>query len=105
HSVIYKSFAVDSSVYKRFALSYKVGTYDKRNGLCVVSVQLYRGDEFVSAFVSEQLGEFDTTEWRVKQVEGELPEGVTEIRFKINVIGTIRNNAIAFKDIVVKGGE
>ncbi|MDA5607236.1 phage tail protein [Pasteurella multocida] len=35
----------------------------------------------------------------------ELPEGVTEIRFKINVIGTIRNNAIAFKDIVVKGGE
>ncbi|HHE3478059.1 TPA: phage tail protein [Pasteurella multocida] len=105
HSAIYKSFAVDSSVYKRFALSYKVGTYDKRNGLCVVSVQLYRSDEFVSEFVSEQLGEFDTTEWRVKQVEGELPEGVTEIRFKITVIGTIRNNAIAFKDIIVKGGE
>lgn len=105
HSVIYKAFAVDSSVYKRFMLSYKVGTYDKRNGLCVVSVMLYRGDEVVTGFMSEQLGEFDTKEWRVKQVEGELPEGVTEIRFKISVIGTIRNNAIAFKDIVVKGGQ
>ncbi|MFP4761686.1 hypothetical protein ABWF10_02795, partial [Pasteurella multocida] len=72
---------------------------------CLVWVMLYSGDEFVSGFVSEQLGEFDTTEWRVNQVEGELPEGVTEIRFKITVIGTIRNNAIAFKDIVVKGGE
>lgn len=103
-SVIYKAFAVDSSVHKRFMLSYKVGTYDKRKGLCTVAIQLYRNAELVSEYVSEQMGNFEKEEWHIKQVAEQLIEGVTEIRFKVNVIGSISNNAIAFKDIVLKVG-
>ncbi|MFY1006069.1 phage tail protein [Pasteurella multocida] len=103
-SVIYKAFAVDSSVHKRFMLSYKVGTYNKRKGLCTVAIQLYRNAELVSEYVSEQMGNFEKEEWHIKQVAEQLIEGVTEIRFKVNVIGSISNNAIAFKDIVLKVG-
>ncbi|MFD1806299.1 phage tail protein [Pasteurella oralis] len=104
-TVIYQSFAVESNKYSRFALSYKIGTYNKRNGLCTVAVQLYRNTELVGEYVSEQMGNFDKNEWHAKQVAESLPEGVTEIRFKVNVIGSISNNAISFKDIVVRGGE
>ncbi|HHE3721117.1 TPA: phage tail protein, partial [Pasteurella multocida] len=104
-TIIYQSFAIEPNKYSRFALSYKIGTYNKRNGLCTVAVQLYRNTELVSEFLSEEMGNFEKSEWHAKQVAEQLPEGVTEIRFKINVIGSISNNAISFRDIVVRGGE
>ncbi|MEB3496532.1 phage tail protein [Pasteurella multocida] len=104
-TVIYQSFAIEPNKYSRFALSYKIGTYNRRNGLCTVAVQLYRNTELVSEYVSEQMGNFEKSEWHTKQIAEQLPGGVTEIRFKVNVIGSISNNAISFKDIVVRGGE
>ncbi|WP_208937122.1 hypothetical protein [[Haemophilus] ducreyi] len=42
--------------------------------------------------------------WHGQQVTEAIAKGVSEIRFKVNVIGAISNNAIAFKDIVLRVG-
>lgn len=104
-NVIYQSYPIEANKYKRFALSYKIGTYNKRNGLCTIAVQCYKNAELVSEYISEQMGNFEKNEWHIKQVAEQLIEGVTEIRFKINVIGAISRNAISFKDITLRVGD
>ncbi|AKO49829.1 hypothetical protein [[Haemophilus] ducreyi] len=101
---IYQSYSIEANKYKRFALSYKVGTYNQRNGLCTVTVQLYKGTELLKEYVSEQFDNWQKNDWHSQQVAEVLPEEATEIRFKINVVGSISNNAIAFKDIVLRVG-
>ncbi|AKO48411.1 hypothetical protein RZ68_05410 [[Haemophilus] ducreyi] len=103
-NVIYQSYSIEANKYKRFALSYKVGTYNQRNGLCTVTVQLYKGTELLKEYVSEQFDNWQKNDWHSQQVAEVLPEEATEIRFKINVVGSISNNAIAFKDIVLRVG-
>ncbi|WGE66382.1 phage tail protein [Actinobacillus equuli subsp. equuli] len=103
-NVIYQSYPIEANKYKRFALSYKVGTYNQRNGLCTVTVQLYKGTELLKEYVSEQLGNWQKNDWHSQQVAEILPAETTEIRFKINVVGSISNNVIAFKDIVLRVG-
>ncbi|MDP8171624.1 hypothetical protein QJU96_10050 [Pasteurella skyensis] len=51
------------------------------------------------------MGNYEKSEWHQKQVLDTLPAGITTIRFRVNVIGDISNNAISFRDIILKGGE
>ncbi|AKO30575.1 phage tail protein [[Haemophilus] ducreyi] len=103
-SIIYQSFVLEPNKYKRFALSYKIGTYNQRHGRCRVAVQLYKNDELVKEYLSEQFGGWEESLWHGQQVTEAIAKGVSEIRFKVNVIGAISNNAIAFKDIVLRAG-
>ena len=103
-STIYKSLAIEPDKYRRFALSYNIGTYNQREGLCTVAVQLYKGAELIKEYVSEQLGNYPKSEWHSQLVTGDLPAGVNEVRFRINVIGSISNNAIALRDIILRAG-
>ncbi|WP_064431711.1 phage tail protein [[Haemophilus] ducreyi] len=103
-SIIYQSFVLEPNKYKRFALSYKIGTYNQRHGRCRVAVQLYKNDELVKEYLSEQFGGWEESLWHGQQVTEAIAKGVSEIRFKVNVIGAISNNAIAFKDIVLRVG-
>ncbi|WP_231462101.1 hypothetical protein [[Haemophilus] ducreyi] len=103
-SEIYHAFTLTAGQYKRFALSYKVGSYNQRKGLCTVAVQLYVGDRLVKELLSQQFGNYDKSEWHPQQVTDDLPADVTEIRFRVNPIGELRNNAIAFTDIILRAG-
>ncbi|AKO31250.1 hypothetical protein RY60_06015 [[Haemophilus] ducreyi] len=54
--------------------------------------------------VLQQFGGWEESLWHGQQVTEAIAKGVSEIRFKVNVIGAISNNAIAFKDIVLRVG-
>ncbi|AKO44345.1 hypothetical protein RZ60_05820 [[Haemophilus] ducreyi] len=56
------------------------------------------------SYLSEQFGGWEESLWHGQQVTEAIAKGVSEIRFKVNVIGAISNNAIAFKDIVLRVG-
>ncbi|MDP8079508.1 phage tail protein [Phocoenobacter skyensis] len=105
NSTIYKDFSIDSTQYKRFGLAYKIGSYARRKGQCTVSIQLFKNAEMIKEIVSEKMGNYEKSEWHQKQVLDTLPAGITTIRFRVNVIGDISNNAISFRDIILKGGE
>lgn len=104
-SEVYKRFPLTPGQYKRFGLNYKIGTYAQRAGQCEVVVQLLAGDVVVREFKSGLLGDYPKSEWHAQGVVDDLPGNVSEVRFKITVPVSPTNNAIAFRDIILRVGE
>ncbi|MGC7590097.1 phage tail protein [Bisgaard Taxon 46] len=102
---IFRDFSIEPGKYSRFAIDYKVLTYAKRQGTCQVLVQLFSQNTLVNSLESESLGNYQDENWRLQQIADTLPGNVTLIRFKITVPASPANNAIAFRDISVRGGE
>ncbi len=101
---IYLSFPLKKA-YKKVLLSYKVGSYGKRKGLCKIALQFYYQGKMVSEMLSATFGNWKRDEWHHQAMLSELNDNVDEVRFKIIVEGNIHNNALAFKDIVLKVNE
>ena len=99
---LYKSFAIPKGAYKWFEISYKVGTYNQRRGLCNVVIQLCSDGAVIKELTSETHGNYPTDDWHAHFIGDELPPTVNEVRFKVTVPSVPRNNALAFTHIDLK---
>ena len=99
---LYKSFAIPKGAYKWFEISYKVGTYQKRQGLCNVVIQLCSDGAVIKELTSETHGNYPTDDWHAYFMGDELPPTVNEVRFKVTVLFVPINNALAFTHINLK---
>ncbi|MEB3470167.1 phage tail protein [Pasteurella multocida] len=102
---MYRRWMLTPGQYQRFNLGYKIGTYSQRNGLCEITVQHLVGNVVVKEFKSGPFGNYPKSEWHNQMVDGAIANNVTEIRFKISIPSSVTNNAIAFKEIILRVGK